>query len=95
MVALGHLEDVDKEQESFVVKDIKKKKLEGKLQKAYAPLKKEKKVNNDPPPPPLRPKSPLTLRSTLFTHKQCSTLGSWRFEENPFSLMGEFEYAFS
>jgi hypothetical protein len=30
MVALGHLEDVNKNQESFVKKDTKEKKLQGK-----------------------------------------------------------------
>lgn len=37
MVALGHLEEVNKYQESFVKKDIQEQKLQGKLQKTYAP----------------------------------------------------------
>ncbi len=36
MVALGHLEEVNKYQESFVKKDTQEQKLQGKLQKTYA-----------------------------------------------------------
>jgi hypothetical protein len=43
MVAQGHLEDVNKDQEIFFKKDIQEKKTSRKAIESLCPLKKEKK----------------------------------------------------
>jgi hypothetical protein len=74
MVAPGHLEDVNKDQESFV-KKYSRKKTSRKAIESLCPLKKENKVDNDSSPPP-----PKSINNKVNPFYSQAMLHTWFME---------------